>query len=127
LMLMKELLSRLEAASKNLEWEDIKQDLTALREVEIVMEGKDRYFLRTELLLMRQAPLTFAPPAAHEVFAGLLAEERERAPPIRPPRRGAGPHAGPQAKLLHATWVLSAAEVESAADAWASRRHVAAF
>jgi transposase len=48
LMLMKELLSRLEAAGKNLEWEDIKQDLTALREVEIVMD-KDRYFLRTEL------------------------------------------------------------------------------
>ena len=48
LMLMKELLSRLEAAGKTLEWEDIKRDLTALREVEIVMD-KDRYFLRTEL------------------------------------------------------------------------------
>jgi transposase len=48
LMLMKELLSRLQAAGKILEWEDIKQDLTALREVEIVMD-KDRYFLRTEL------------------------------------------------------------------------------
>jgi hypothetical protein len=48
LVLMKELLSRLEAAGKILEWEDIKQDLTALREVEIVMD-KDRYFLRTEL------------------------------------------------------------------------------
>jgi len=48
LMLMKELLSRLEAAGKILEWEDIKRDLTALREVELVMD-KDRYFLRTEL------------------------------------------------------------------------------
>ena len=47
-MLMKELLSRLEAAGKIYEWEDIKRDLTALREVEIVMD-KDRYFLRTEL------------------------------------------------------------------------------
>jgi hypothetical protein len=45
---MKELLSRLEAAGKVLEWEDIKRDLTALREVEIAMDG-DRYFLRTEL------------------------------------------------------------------------------
>ena len=48
LMLMKELLSRLEAVGKVLEWEDIKRDLTALREVEIAMDG-DRYFLRTEL------------------------------------------------------------------------------
>jgi hypothetical protein len=48
LMLMKELFSRLEAAGKIYEWEDIKRDLTALREVEIVMD-KDRYFLRTEL------------------------------------------------------------------------------
>jgi transposase len=48
LMLMKELLSRLEASGKNLEWEDIKRDLTALREVAIVMD-EDRYFLRTEL------------------------------------------------------------------------------
>jgi hypothetical protein len=48
LMLMKELLSRLEAAGRILEWEDIKRDLTALREVEIVMDN-DRYFLRTEL------------------------------------------------------------------------------
>ena len=48
LMLMKELLSRLEAAGKVLEWNDIKRDLTALREVEIAMDG-DRYFLRTEL------------------------------------------------------------------------------
>jgi len=48
LLLMKELLSRLEAAGKVYEWEDIKRDLTALREVEIVMD-KDRYFLRTEL------------------------------------------------------------------------------
>jgi hypothetical protein len=48
LMLMKELLSRLEAAGKSFEWEDIKRDLTALREVEIDMDG-DRYRLRTEL------------------------------------------------------------------------------
>jgi hypothetical protein len=48
LMLMKELLSRLEASGKSLEWEDLKRDLTALREVEIVMD-EDRYFLRTEL------------------------------------------------------------------------------
>jgi hypothetical protein len=48
LMLMKELLSRLEVAGKILEWEDIKRDLMALREVELVMD-KDRYFLRTEL------------------------------------------------------------------------------
>jgi transposase len=48
LMLMKELLSRLEAAGKSLEWQDLKRDLTALREVEIAMDN-DRYFLRTEL------------------------------------------------------------------------------
>jgi transposase len=48
LMLMKELLSRLEANGKSFEWEDIKRDLTALRDVEIVMD-KDRYHLRTEL------------------------------------------------------------------------------
>lgn len=48
LMLMKELFSRLEAAGKIYEWEDIKRDLTALREVEIGMDN-DRYFLRTEL------------------------------------------------------------------------------
>jgi hypothetical protein len=48
LMLMKELLSRLQVAGKILEWEDIKRDLMALREVELVMD-KDRYFLRTEL------------------------------------------------------------------------------
>jgi transposase len=48
LMLMKELLSRLEAAGKSFEWGDIKRDLTALREVEIAMDG-DRYHLRTEL------------------------------------------------------------------------------
>jgi hypothetical protein len=48
LLLMKELLSRLEAGEKSYEWEDIKRDLTALREVEIVMD-KDHYFLRTEL------------------------------------------------------------------------------
>jgi transposase len=48
LMLMKELLSRLEANGKTFEWEDIKRDLTALRNVEIAMD-KDRYHLRTEL------------------------------------------------------------------------------
>jgi len=48
LMLMKELLSRLEAKGKSFEWEDIKGDLQALREVEIATKG-DRYFLRTEL------------------------------------------------------------------------------
>jgi len=48
LMLMKELLSRLEANGRTFEWEDIKRDLTALRDVEIVMD-KDCYHLRTEL------------------------------------------------------------------------------
>jgi transposase len=48
LMLMKELLSRLEVSGKILEWEDIKRDLTALREVEFAMDN-NRYFLRTEL------------------------------------------------------------------------------
>ncbi len=48
LLLMKELLSRLEASGKNYQWEDIKRDLQALREVELVMD-KDRYFLRTQL------------------------------------------------------------------------------
>jgi transposase len=49
LMLMKELLSRLEAAGKTYEWEDIKRDLTALREAELLLGGGDRYFLRSEL------------------------------------------------------------------------------
>ncbi len=49
LMLMKELQSRLAAAGKAFEWEDIKRDLAALREVEISLGGRDRYFLRTEL------------------------------------------------------------------------------
>ena len=48
LMLMKELISRLEANGKSFEWEDIKRDLTALRDVEIAMDD-DRYHLRTEL------------------------------------------------------------------------------
>ena len=48
LMLMKELLSRLEANGKSFEWEDIKRDLAALRNVEIAMDN-DRYHLRTEL------------------------------------------------------------------------------
>lgn len=49
LVLMKELFTRLDAAGKVFEWEDIKRDLAALREVEIRMNGGDRYFLRTEL------------------------------------------------------------------------------
>jgi transposase len=48
LMLMKELLSRLEVNGNTFEWEDIKRDLTALRNIEIAMD-KDRYHLRTEL------------------------------------------------------------------------------
>jgi transposase len=48
LMLMKELLSRLQAKATSMEWEDIKRDLTALREVEIAANG-NRFFLRTEL------------------------------------------------------------------------------
>jgi transposase len=48
LLLMKELLSRLEAAGKRCEWEQIKADLAALREVELNAKG-ERYFLRTEL------------------------------------------------------------------------------
>ena len=47
-MLMKELLSRLEAKEKRFEWEDIKRDLQALREVEISTNGES-YYLRTEL------------------------------------------------------------------------------
>jgi hypothetical protein len=50
LMLMKELLSRLEASGKVFEWEDIKRDLAALREVDIRINGGEaHYFLRTEL------------------------------------------------------------------------------
>jgi hypothetical protein len=50
LMLMKELLSRLEACGKVFEWEDIKRDLAALREVDIRINGGEaHYFLRTEL------------------------------------------------------------------------------
>ena len=48
LMLMKELLSRLEAKGAKLEWQDIKRDLNALREVELQMDG-ERYYLRSEL------------------------------------------------------------------------------
>ncbi len=48
MMLMKELVSRLESGGKSCEWEDIKLDLTALRDVEIAMD-RDRYHLRTEL------------------------------------------------------------------------------
>jgi hypothetical protein len=39
LVLMKELLSRLGAAGKNYEWEDIKRDLAALRELELRIHG----------------------------------------------------------------------------------------
>jgi transposase len=49
LMLMKELLSRLEAAGQVVEWEDVKRDLTALREVEVFFNRDDRYVLRSEL------------------------------------------------------------------------------
>jgi len=50
LLLMKELLSRLETDGKNYEWDDIKRDLTALRELELRIHGNGaRYFLRSEL------------------------------------------------------------------------------
>jgi hypothetical protein len=50
LLLMKELLSRLETGGKNYEWDDIKRDLTALRELELRIHGNGaRYFLRSEL------------------------------------------------------------------------------
>jgi len=50
LMLMKELLSRLEASGKVFEWDEIKRDLAALREVDIRINGGEaHYFLRTEL------------------------------------------------------------------------------
>jgi transposase len=48
LMLMKELLSRLQDKDKSFEWDDIKRDLQALREIEISMNGES-YYLRTEL------------------------------------------------------------------------------
>jgi len=52
-------------AGKVFEWDDIKRDLTALREVEIAMDG-DRYFLRTELrgscFDALQAAVVAAPP-----------------------------------------------------------------
>ena len=48
LMLMKELLSRLESKGKKLEWNDIKRDLLALREIELETDGES-YYLRTEL------------------------------------------------------------------------------
>ena len=47
LVVMHELDSRLRAKGLILEWEDVKQDLEALSEVE-VFEGEDRYRLRTE-------------------------------------------------------------------------------
>ena len=50
LLLMKELLSRLEAGGKIYEWEDIKRDLAALRELELRIHGNGgSYFLRSEL------------------------------------------------------------------------------
>jgi transposase len=50
LLLMKELLSRLEAGGKIYEWEDIKRDLAALRELELRIHGNGAsYFLRSEL------------------------------------------------------------------------------
>jgi|TARA_B100001971_G_scaffold209104_1_gene232063 transposase len=48
LMLMKELLSRLERKGKKFEWNDIKRDLQALREIELETGG-EKYYLRTEL------------------------------------------------------------------------------
>lgn len=48
LMLMKELLSRLERKGKKFEWNDIKRDLQALREIELET-GSEKYYLRTEL------------------------------------------------------------------------------
>ena len=48
LMLRKELEMRLEARGEKLEWEDMKRDLRALREVEVEMDGKTVY-LRTNL------------------------------------------------------------------------------
>lgn len=47
-MLMEELLSRLERKDKKLEWNDIKRDLLALREIELETDGES-YYLRTEL------------------------------------------------------------------------------
>jgi len=50
LLLMKELLSRLEASGKAYEWDDIKRDLVALRELELRIHGNGgSYFLRSEL------------------------------------------------------------------------------
>jgi hypothetical protein len=48
LMLRKELEMRLEARGETLEWEDMKRDLRALREVDVEMDGKTVY-LRTDL------------------------------------------------------------------------------
>ena len=48
LVLMKELLARLEVKGKKFEWNDIRRDLEALREVEL-KTGSDRFYLRTEL------------------------------------------------------------------------------
>jgi transposase len=47
LVVMHEMDRRLAARGYRLEWEDVKQDLEALSEVE-VFEGEDRYWLRTE-------------------------------------------------------------------------------
>jgi hypothetical protein len=47
LVVMHEMDSRLRAKGYILEWEDVKQDLEALTEVE-VFEGEDRYWLRSE-------------------------------------------------------------------------------
>lgn len=48
LVLIKELFSRLEINKEHYEWNDIRKDLEALRQVELQM-SKDTYFLRTEL------------------------------------------------------------------------------
>jgi len=48
LMLLKELESRLEARDHHVEWNDIKQDLLALQDIELELDEKI-YHLRTEL------------------------------------------------------------------------------
>jgi hypothetical protein len=48
LVVMHEIDRRLTAKGLKLEWEDVKQDLDALSEVEVA-DGADRYWLRTEL------------------------------------------------------------------------------
>ena len=49
LVVMHEIGRRLRAKDLKLEWEDVKQDLEALAEVEIE-QGNERYWLRTEMV-----------------------------------------------------------------------------